>query len=375
MASLTSQTISGSYEQLLHTDVDGGLSTTLVPIKDGDNGVTSALLLAQDKVEVKPSDGSGNSTTTFEVSQYDGTAILAINSTTPGATITGTATISGVIDSNDATDSSSITTGSVKIAGGVGIEKKLFVGTDLDVAGVTNLDAVDIDSTVQIDGTTTLGSNTNGQDLKIFGAASGSYWEFDASQNSFSSVGAAATSAPKFGVGVANPDYACDIRTDTGGGGYAAFFWNGGNGGDRYGISVRGGGVDPSSQNTIYFNATDSDDDQVGYLWNTSGTFALVDASDKRLKDNIRDTSVNGLDSIKAMKVRDFEWKKGGSTVLGGFIAQEMNDAFSSAVAKPDWEEGKTKDEIMWGVSRERLVPVLVKAMQELETRVATLEG
>ena len=200
MASLTGQTIASSYEQLLHTDTDGGLSTSLVAIKDGDNSITSALKLARDKVEILPS--GANSTTAFEVSQNDGTAILTVNSTTPGLNVTGTATISGVIDSNDATDSSSITTGSVKIAGGVGIEKKLFVGTDLDVDGTANFDIVDIDSTVQIDGTTTLGANASGQDLLIYGAASGSYWEFDASQNSFSSVGASAAAAPKFGVGV-----------------------------------------------------------------------------------------------------------------------------------------------------------------------------
>ena len=246
---------------------------------------------------------------------------------------------------------------------------------DLDVDGTTNLDAVDIDSTVQIDGATAFGFNSNGQDVKIFGNTSGSYWEFDASQNSLSSVGAAATSAPRFGVGVANPDYALDIRTDTGGGGYAAFIWNGGNGGDRYGVTVRGGAVDPTSTNTIYYNATDSNDDQVGYIWNTDNTFQLVDPSDERLKDNIRDTSVKGLDSINAMKVRDFEWKKGGGTMVGGFVAQEMDDAFSPAVAKPDWEEGKTKDEIMWGVSRDRLVPVLVKAIQELSAKVTALEN
>jgi hypothetical protein len=244
----------------------------------------------------------------------------------------------------------------------------------LDVSGTCNLDVVDIDSTVQIDGTTTFGSNGSGQDVKVFGNTSGSYWEFDASQNSFSSVGASATASPKFGVGVVNPDYAVDVRTDTNGNGYAAFFWNGGNGGDRYGITVRGGAANPASTNTIYYNATDSDDDQVGYIWNTNNTFQLVDPSDERLKDNIRDTSVKGLDSIKAMKVRDFEWKKGGGTMVGGFVAQEMDDAFSPAVAKPDWEEGKTKDEIMWGVSRERLVPVLVKAIQELSSEVDKLK-
>ena len=92
MASLTNQTVASSYEQLLHTDVDGGLSTSLVAIKDGNNSITSALKLARDKVEVLPS--GADSTTAFKVSQNDGTAILTINSTTPGATITGTATVS-----------------------------------------------------------------------------------------------------------------------------------------------------------------------------------------------------------------------------------------------------------------------------------------
>ena len=43
------------------------------------------------------------------------------------------------------TDSSNTTTGSFHTDGGVGIAKKLYVGTDLDVDGTTNLDAVDID--------------------------------------------------------------------------------------------------------------------------------------------------------------------------------------------------------------------------------------
>jgi len=47
MAALGSQTIAGSYEQLLHVDTDGGGdTTTLVPVKDGDNGTTFCLQLA-----------------------------------------------------------------------------------------------------------------------------------------------------------------------------------------------------------------------------------------------------------------------------------------------------------------------------------------
>ena len=47
MASLTGQTIASSYEQLLHVDTDGGgNTTTLVPVKDGDNGTTFAMQLS-----------------------------------------------------------------------------------------------------------------------------------------------------------------------------------------------------------------------------------------------------------------------------------------------------------------------------------------
>ena len=47
MAALGSQTIAASYEQLLHVDTDGGgNTTTLVPVKDGDNGTTFAMQLS-----------------------------------------------------------------------------------------------------------------------------------------------------------------------------------------------------------------------------------------------------------------------------------------------------------------------------------------
>ena len=45
---------------------------------------------------------------------------------------------------------------------------------DLYINGTANLDAVDIDSTVQIDGATTFGVDDTGVDVKLFGATSGS---------------------------------------------------------------------------------------------------------------------------------------------------------------------------------------------------------
>ena len=87
MASLNGQTIASSYEQLLHTDTDGGGNgNTLVSIKDGDNGTTFGLKLATNKVEIIPGSDDANA---FEVSQADGTAVFTVDSSTPSSTFTG----------------------------------------------------------------------------------------------------------------------------------------------------------------------------------------------------------------------------------------------------------------------------------------------
>ena len=58
MAALGAQTIASSYEQLLHVDTDGGgNTTTLVPIKDGDNGTTFCLQIATTSALIE---GSGS---------------------------------------------------------------------------------------------------------------------------------------------------------------------------------------------------------------------------------------------------------------------------------------------------------------------------
>ena len=66
MAALGSQSIASSYEQLLHTDADGGGNgTTLVSVKDGDNGTT---------FDIQLSSNSTNFQTDFQVG---GTAVTS----------------------------------------------------------------------------------------------------------------------------------------------------------------------------------------------------------------------------------------------------------------------------------------------------------
>ena len=97
------------------------------------------------------------------------------------------------------TDATNTTSGSFHTDGGMGIAKKLYVGTDLDVNGTTNLDAVDIDGAVQIDGAVTVGVDDTGHDVKFFGASAGAFILYDQSEDTLEIRGASADATTSTG--------------------------------------------------------------------------------------------------------------------------------------------------------------------------------
>ena len=168
------------------------------------------------------------------------------------------------------------------------------------------------------------------------------------------------------GIGTTSVNAKFEVVTNIDG--VVARFVNDGDDANRDGIYVQGG-HDNGSGTTTYFLAADGDGTSTGGLETSSGTFQLFNTSDKRLKQNIVDTSINGINSIKNLKVRDFAYKKNPTeTIVGGFIAQELKEVFPQAVS-----EGRTEEKIL-SVSRERLVPFLTKALQEAITKIETLE-
>ena len=90
-----------------------------------------------------------NGTANLDVVDIDGAVDMATT-----LAVAGTSTLAGILDVTNATDSSDATgdTGALRTEGGASIAKKLYVGTDLDVDGTTNLDVVDIDGALTQDG-------------------------------------------------------------------------------------------------------------------------------------------------------------------------------------------------------------------------------
>jgi len=101
-----------------------------------------------------------------------------------------------------------------------------------------------------------------------------------------------------------------------------------------------------------------------------SGTTAVLYnvTSDQRLKENIVDAPEFGS-VIDSIKVRSFDWITDQTHQRAGFIAQELVTVAPEAVHQP------TDTDEMMAVDYSKLVPMLVKELQSLRSRVAQLES
>jgi hypothetical protein len=122
---------------------------------------------------------------------------------------------------------------------------------------------------------------------------------------------------------------------------------------------------DTSTRDAIRFYRTGV---QVGSISCSTTATAYNTSSDYRLKENIVDAS-SASDVIDAIQVRQFDWKADGSHQRYGMVAQELLEVAPEAVSAPE-----DLDEMM-SVDYSKLVPMLVKEIQELRARVHALES
>ena len=121
----------------------------------------------------------------------------------------------------------------------------------------------------------------------------------------------------------------------------------------------------------------------VGGITNDGSNTTFATSSDYRLKENV-DYTWDATTRLKQLKPARFNWVADDTnTLMDGFIAHEVSSIVPEAVRG---EKDATRTEIdengdeqtfiePQGIDQSKLVPLLVKTVQELEARIAELEN
>ena len=141
-------------------------------------------------------------------------------------------------------------------------------------------------------------------------------------------------------------------------------------------VSTLAGSTNGTETSVVYSNGAGAYRFYVGMAGTVFATTTVISAiSDARYKENVQDIDV-GLAAILSLKPRKFDWKAGkGKDIKGdrGFIAQEFETVFPNLI--DEWKDPAPEGEAPYKSVRQDLIPVLVKAIQELTARVQTLEA
>ena len=154
-----------------------------------------------------------------------------------------------------------------------------------------------------------------------------------------------------------------------------------------------------ATSGTRYLISFRLDNTEVGKITSTGSSTNYEESSDYRLKENV-DYTWDATTRLKQLKPARFNWIRDESnTLVDGFLAHEVEDIVPAAItgtkdAMRDEEyevtaavlddDGNVVTEAVMGtrsvpdyqgIDHSKLVPLLVKTIQELEARLETLEN
>ena len=110
-----------------------------------------------------------------------------------------------------------------------------------------------------------------------------------------------------------------------------------------------------------------------GDLENTNNSYGAI--SDERVKENIVDANPQ-LNKLNQVQIRNFN-RIGSDLKQIGVIAQELESVFPGLVTERTCDDGDPleKGEMIKKVKMSVFVPIMIKAIQEIVTRLESLEG
>jgi len=149
----------------------------------------------------------------------------------------------------------------------------------------------------------------------------------------------------------------------------------------------RGGAMFQASTNeraNLHLSCTGTGDNSLIVFNNGNGTIGTVrvngsatafnTSSDYRLKENV-DYSWDATTRLKQLKPARFNFiADDTNTLVDGFLAHEVSSIVPEAISGVKDEVDKDGKPEYQGIDQSKLVPLLVKTIQELEARIKTLE-
>ena len=139
-------------------------------------------------------------------------------------------------------------------------------------------------------------------------------------------------------------------------------------------IALRNASGDQSSYRMIhYYKKEETSPIAITSIDTTGSQVVNTFLSDERLKDELG--PADGMNLISQLNPIKFQFKDGTGTGSQGFTAQAFKQAFDNVGSHPRGVEVPDNPDDYWYLDDTALVPNLVKAIQELEARIATLEG
>ena len=123
------------------------------------------------------------------------------------------------------------------------------------------------------------------------------------------------------------------------------------------------------SSGTVYIVRYRVNDSTKGSVTSNGSSVAFNTSSDYRLKENV-DYTWDATTRLKQLKPARFNFiADNTNTLVDGFIAHEVSSIVPEAVT------GEKDAAEMQGIDQSKLVPLLVKTIQELEARITALES
>ena len=113
---------------------------------------------------------------------------------------------------------------------------------------------------------------------------------------------------------------------------------------------------------------------RVGNIMTIGSATQFNTSSDYRLKENVK-YDFDATSRLKQLKPARFNFIADADTTVDGFIAHEVSSIVPEAISGEKDAVDADGNAVMQGIDQSKIVPLLVKTIQELEARITALES